>query len=129
MNAGFGFVVTPPRTSEHRIIYAESGPAGRIACSYRAEMRAISEALRWLVDNPNEMGRILICSDSLSALHRLKGLPGNDPIETDARKILSYLKRVGKVVRFMWVKAHMGLWGNEEADKRAKEGATGDRLS
>ncbi len=87
---------------------------------YTAEMTAILMALEWVYEVRPD--KVIICSDSMAILGSLQSLETNrTDILTEIMIRLYSLRQVGIIIRFMWVPAHVGIQGNEEADKIAKE--------
>ena len=87
---------------------------------YTSELVAIREALRFIKDN--KIQNSIILSDSLSTLQSLEtGRSLSRPnllIETQA--LLLDIENEKIEVCFAWVPSHVGIRGNEEADKLAK---------
>jgi ribonuclease HI len=92
-----------------------------------AEMTAIIHALDYYKNKNDTPAAITIVTDSLSSLQALAGG------RTDARPDLleqiqihiGRLAALGTRVSFQWIPSHVGLRGNEEADKAASAGARG----
>ncbi len=75
-------------------------------------------ALEWVYEVRSD--KVIICSDSLAVLGSLQSLETNrTDILTEIMIRLYSLRQVGIII--MWVPAHVGIQGNEEADKIAKE--------
>ena len=90
-------------------------------CSvFQAELFAINEALIW-ANKYVKREDISIYSDSQSALHAIENIGNSHPLVTS---IHEKLEKLNQNVRFIWVKAHIGIEGNEEADVCAKSAAT-----
>ena len=85
---------------------------------FQAEALAIQKALEWAskyAKSPN----LTIFSDSLSALQALADRSNSHPIIAKIHRLLKQLEnRIS--VTFTWVKAHVGIPGNEAADEQAK---------
>ncbi|KAG5858980.1 hypothetical protein JTB14_027661 [Gonioctena quinquepunctata] len=86
---------------------------------YTAGMHAISAALKY-IENHN-IGRAAICSDSLSSLYKLKDVYTHDPLTNIMRITLQRMRSRNSEVIFIWIPSHIGIHGNEMADKAAKE--------
>jgi ribonuclease HI len=89
-----------------------------------AEMTAIIHALEYYQkDTP---AAITIVTDSMSALQALAG--GRTAARPDLLALinthLGRLAALGTRVAFQWIPSHVGLRGNEEADKAASAGDT-----
>ena len=72
--------------------------------------------------------KVCIFTDNQAAIRssaKPRGRPGAYILKAIARKI-EELQREGLPVEIRWIPAHTGVWGNERADKAAKE-ATGWR--
>lgn len=85
------------------------------------ELFAISEALCEVAKIDSE--RIAILSDSKSALQHIARCASNfrgTPTAYAILKQIHELQNRGKTLRLQWVSSHIGLWGNEQADKLAK---------
>ncbi|XP_060856603.1 uncharacterized protein LOC132934323 [Metopolophium dirhodum] len=83
-------------------------------CIFSAESQAINEAI--ILANTINSNHILILSDSLSALLALQNpLPPNETTQN----IQIIFKSTTKNIEFMWVPSHIGITGNEMADKAA----------
>ena len=67
--------------------------------------------------------KITICSDSVSSLLSIKNRTAKTHQDILYEKLLktSRLTQQGREITFMWVPAHLGIQGNEKADKSAKE--------
>ena len=64
--------------------------------------------------------RTVIYSDSLSCLQALENKNIEHPIIQEILHILTYLKEVGSQIEFCWIPSHIGIKGNEKADRIAK---------
>ncbi|KAF0701957.1 putative RNA-directed DNA polymerase, partial [Aphis craccivora] len=92
-------------------------------CSiYTAEAIAILEAIKTTLDDehPNH----IIFSDSLGALNSIKNQFKPGEIATKILNKLNVALRKNKQITLMWVPGHIGIEGNELADKHAKLAVT-----
>ena len=89
-------------------------------CSvYTAELQAIKIALVQIKESTHNA--FVICSDSLSALQAIEYRDINHPLVLDIlTEHHSLLRRSGKVIMFLWVPSHVGIPGNDRADRAAK---------
>ena len=86
---------------------------------FTAEIVAIIFALQWVEEIKPE--RVVICSDSSAALQSLHSKQTErDDLILEIFMMLLRIERNGTSLQFCWVPAHVGLKGNEEADKMAK---------
>lgn len=89
---------------------------------FTAELVGLLWALKWVETSKEE--RVVICSDSMSALMVLEGGEGakaRPDIVSEILMVVYRLERQGCSVGFLWVPAHVGVEGNEVADAMAKE--------
>ena len=63
----------------------------------------------------------MVCSDSKSALQSIQQSEGLRPIGQAIRKLLHKIDHNNQKVLFMWTPGHVGISGNEMADRRAKQ--------
>lgn len=86
---------------------------------YNAELTAILEAIKRILSS--NFDKYIIITDSLSALSALSDKFSNHPIiQTIFDKIFNCQQK-SKVIKFYFVPSHIGIHGNEIADKAAKE--------
>lgn len=115
-DAGVGFGVVFPS-------FCRGGSLPGVASVFTAELSAIILAVRIIFTLP--VSSYVIFSDSRSALSALECFtPSHHPLVLSILEWLYLLKRRGYQVAFCWVPAHVGVPGNEEADRLAVESAT-----
>ena len=84
---------------------------------FSAELKAIDLALNHI--EQDAYWRYIIYTDSLSAMQALEGETTDNPIIVSLLEKLSRLCERADIV-FCWLPSHVGISGNEEADKAAK---------
>nr|XP_037876353.1 uncharacterized protein LOC119630569 [Bombyx mori] len=88
---------------------------------YQAELLALSYAVKEAqLRNGSTFG---VFSDSKAALLTVINHGSLHPLAVDIRKMLKQCALQNKTVALYWIKAHVGLEGNERADQLAKEAA------
>ena len=92
-------------------------PAGDLSSNYRAEVQALKAATEHLMEEDCNQQNIVLFSDSLSALQSLTNVP-TDLCVQQLHNSLCTLSNNNKVV-LQWVPAHVGIAGNEAADRLA----------
>ena len=98
-----------------------SFPGGLQSSNYRAEILAICTAAEHLLESGKQIGNIIIFTDSLSTLQTLNSV---DPDQTIQGLHSSLAKLTAQhSASLQWVPAHVGLTGNERADRLAKIGS------
>lgn len=94
---------------------------------FSAEGYAIDRALHEI--ESMEHNEVLVCTDSLSFIQALKNkFSWSSEINEVKNKLMS-LHSIGKRVLFLWTPAHVGIVGNEKADKRAKQSCDLNQIS
>ena len=87
-----------------------------------AELSAIKLAVDHVGNNSEDLN-FVICTDSLSAIHSILNVHSRTQ-HVFAERIACLLHEIHNRVVLMWVPSHVGIVGNELADKGAKEAAT-----
>ena len=98
-----------------------SVPGGLQCSNYRAEILAISTAAEHLLESRKKMGSIAIFTDSLSTLQALNSADPDQMIQGLHSSLAKLTAQF--TVSLQWVPAHVGLTGNEKADRLAKIGS------
>lgn len=95
---------------------------------FTSELLAIIIALQWIEEVQPE--KAVICSDSMAALKSLQSA------KSEARQDLVFeilqnlftIRQLRIMVSFLWVPAHVGVDGNEEADMLAKKALNNEQI-
>jgi len=95
------------------------------ASIFTAELLAIDEALENIYNDRNRSFTIL--TDSRSTLEAVQ-TPSDHPIISRIQDWLIMIARRHKTVKLCWIPSHVGLAGNEEADKLAKAGTENEHI-
>lgn len=99
-----------------------------LSCSvYTAELYAISQVLLHI--SSTRSLRILICSDSKSALESIGSFSPDHPLVQEIQCQLYALTRLRRIITFCWVPGHVGLRGNELADAAARAASVSPDIS
>ena len=85
---------------------------------FSAELKAIDLALNHI--EQDAYWRYIIYTDSLSVMQALEGEKTDNPLVVSLLEKLSKLCERADIV-FCWLPSHIGISGNEEADKAAKD--------
>jgi ribonuclease HI len=118
---GAGFVLYKRRKVE----YYESFKLDDHATVFQAEVMAILKGIEYVLLGGN-IKFLKVLSDSQAALLALHNKIVTSKLVLETMRRLEELVDRGCVVRLAWVKAHIGLEGNELADEAAKLGASNE---
>jgi ribonuclease HI len=118
---GFGIYVPGQQSFGYRL----QEPSG----VFTAESTALLTALHFV--GSGQPGVFLILTDSLSSIEALRSRKISSRTHSvvyECKEVLWWLRANQFVVRLMWVPAHVGIDGNEMADRIAKESAASGNL-
>ena len=109
------------------VIHDDSSYLAKLPSSasvFTAELTAIVKALD--LAHSSRQKSYVIYSDSKSALESLRIFNPDHPLIQKAQEWLFRISCRLKSVRFCWVPSHVGIQGNEEADREAREAVSLD---
>ena len=85
---------------------------------------ATLKALQHTVNTHAEVKTATVYTDSRMTLDSLKNTNIHTTLVEEIRQQLTEMKKMQWYIEFCWVKAHVGIQGNETVDTLAKEAAT-----
>ena len=86
---------------------------------FSAEAVALKLAVQYI--QRQVIRKTVIFSDSLSCLQSLQSKNTQHPVILEIIELLTYLNNVNTEVVFSWIPGHVGIHGNEKADRIAKQ--------
>jgi len=126
-DSGAAAVVTrgPPDAPELGDVRRRRG--GALASTYEAEVEGLKLALSWIKDaGPSVVGPVMVCTDCRGIVEGLAACHGADDVEI--AELRELLDDAHVAVSLQWVPGHVGLEGNEWADREAREATKGRRV-
>ncbi len=118
-STGAGYII---KTKKKSLRHQEHLHLGKDPTVFQAELQAILAATKYLNNMKVDSKVINFYSDSKSSLETLQQIVQKGKLENEVKLELNKLARKNKVT-LNWIKAHIGLRGNEIADRLAKMGA------
>src|SRR6266702_833268 len=114
----------------NRIKYATNWNLGPYMEIMDAELYAVYRALEHLKQQRLEEKQVYIFIDSQAAIKRLQlnSLTGGQELVFKITQSCSYLASKKISINFYWVPSHLGIYGNEIADKLAKKGLSRKKI-
>ncbi|WP_316399482.1 reverse transcriptase domain-containing protein [Bradyrhizobium sp. 33ap4] len=89
------------------------------ASVFTAELYAIKHAVHYI--NIKRITSPVIYTDSMSSLHAISSNTTRNPLVRQIRNIITSVHRNGSDLKFVWVPSHVGITGNESADRAAAD--------
>ena len=118
---GAGVVVCPPHNGNKLQL---SYPIDGITTNIAAEIAAIKKAIEWIDTNINhKQHRIVIFSDCKTVINSILNRSNPQHYGHAIRSIQKQITKLTNVPEIYWMKAHVGIQGNELADTAAKRAA------
>ena len=122
-NAGWGVWILKPDGNTVEMFDA----CGADSSNYEAEVSALSNALDHLQkefdENPIKATSVVVFTDSLSALEAMEGGDQDESLIQVAQKAERLRTTHSMDLKLQWIPGHIGIHGNEKADKLAKQGS------
>ncbi|WP_435326741.1 RNase H family protein, partial [Klebsiella pneumoniae] len=94
----------------------------------RQSLRAVKDSVNRQLSR-NESHTVVICSDLKSSIAAIQQYQTMHPIVNRIKKDLYCLESKNIFIIFCWVPSHVGVSGNEEADKIAKSASRRDNYA
>lgn len=88
---------------------------------YQAELLALQKAVELALNS--DVNECSIYCDSRSVLETVIDSVSLHPLAVKIKTALTNSQKRGKIINLFWIKAHVGLEGNERADELAKDAA------
>ena len=99
-------------------------------CSTQTEVVAIAIALGYIKSQNITHTKIIIHTDSLGSIQQIKNTLPEDNVNliTTTQNLLREIAAVNNEITINWVPSHIGIIGNEKADKSAKKAANNTQI-
>ena len=95
---------------------------------YSAELLAIKNAFTYIL-NKNTPNNTVIFTDSQSSINALKNMSSKSTLIKEIQEIYHQTKNKNIQIVLCWIPSHIGILGNEIADKIAKRVANDDTIT
>ena len=126
LGTGAGYVIM---IGNKQLLHTQSLNLPNEASIYQAELSAIAHACQWMHNHMEAKYKyIKIFSDSKSSLEALQARTCKSNTVLDTHNDLNTLAEQVHKLSICWIKAHVGLDGNELADEYAKLGTLDDSV-